>query len=441
MYSIKFNYLLIFCLFIGISSCIEVPNQYEGLVPGYYRAVMDLVPQKLVMNEKGDIVYSDEDFKDIQDGQLPFVFEVIYENENDFYIDIINGEERMRVDDIKFGRDRTTGDDTLLIEIPYYDSYIRAKYKANVVQGVFVAKNRKNYSIPLIAKHGKDYRFTTLKKEPALDLSGKWESTFELGTKDEYKAIGEFKQKGNNLTGTFMTETGDYRFLEGTVQGNKFWLSCFDGSHLFLFEGKINEDETLIGTFKSGKHYTTSWSAKKNENFELGSPEDLTFLKEGYDSFDFTFENEKGETISINDEKYKGKVKLVQILGTWCPNCRDETRFLVDYLKNNNSEELEVIALAFEKHREEPRAKKAIKTYKEKFEIKYEMLLAGYSNKTEAGEKLPMLNEIISYPTLLFIDKNNKVRKIHTGFAGPATSKYDSFTKEFKSFVAELIKE
>ena len=88
-----------------------------------------------------------------------------------------------------------------------------------------------------------------------------------------------------------MTETGDYRFLEGTVQENKFWLSVFDGAHAFLFEGKILNDNELTGTFRSGKHYTTTWAAKRNADATLTSPDSLTYLLPGYDAVAFSFEN------------------------------------------------------------------------------------------------------------------------------------------------------
>ena len=145
--------------------------------------------------------------------------------------------------------------------------------------------------------------------------------------------------------------------------------------------------------------------------------------------------------ISINDKKYQNKIKIVQILGTWCPNCLDETNFLVNYLKENETEGLEVIALAFEKYNDKEKAMSAIKTYKEKFEIPYEILHAGISNKKEAVKSLPMLNHILSFPTMIFIDRQNNVQRIHTGFSGPATSNYEDFTNDFDLFVKELLSE
>lgn len=440
----KYTSYLAFALLCSFSfqTCITIPNQFTAVAPGIWRGVLKLDGRIFKNNPQADPITEDVgslSFESVTDGELPFNFEVIYENDTTFHIEIMNGTERLVLDDITFGRDRATAKDTVIIKFPLYESYIKAIYEEDVMEGSWVVPNRGEYEIPFVAYHAKDYRFTNLKKEPVMDVSGKWEVSFEANTEDAYPAIGEFVQEGNELTGTFLTETGDYRFLEGTIQADKVYLSVFDGAHAFLFEAKILEDKSMIGSFRSGKHYKTTWVAKKNPDVTLTNPNDLTFIKEGYDGIKFSFENTKGKMVSLEDEAYQDKVKIVQILGTWCPNCRDETNFLLDYLKENNHPDLAIISLAFEKYRDKDKALQALKNYKEKLNIPYEMLLAGYYNKQEAAEALPMLNHILSYPTMIFIDKNNQVRKIHTGFAGPATSQFDAFEVEFDTFLKELL--
>lgn len=442
----KYYYFLVFTLFscLIFQGCITIPNQFSAAAPGVWRGVLKLDGRLFNHNPQAKPITEDVGnltFEPVMDGELPFNFEVIYKNDKEFYIELINGEERLVLDDIVYGLDRATAKDTIIIKFPIYESYIKAIYEEDVMEGTWVVPNRGAYEIPFVAYHAKDYRFTNLKKKPVMDMSGKWEVTFEADTEDAYPAIGEFVQEGNELTGTFLTETGDYRFLEGTIQADKVYLSVFDGAHAFLFEAKILEDQSMIGTFRSGKHYKTTWTAKKNPNVTLTNPNDLTFIKEGYNGIEFSFENTAGKMVSLADEVYQNKVKIVQIFGTWCPNCRDETNFLLDYLKQNNHPDLEIISLGFEKYRDKDKAMKTLKNYKEKLNIPYEMLLAGYSNKKEAAEALPMLNHILSYPTMIFIDKNNQVRKIHTGFNGPATSQYYEFKKEFDTFLKGLLTE
>jgi thiol-disulfide isomerase/thioredoxin len=142
--------------------------------------------------------------------------------------------------------------------------------------------------------------------------------------------------------------------------------------------------------------------------------------------------------VSSKDERFQGKAKIIQIFGTWCPNCRDETNFLVPFYNNEKPKDLEIIGLAFENSANFGAASKAVKTYINKMKVPYPMLIAGTADKKKANEALPMLNAVISYPTMIFIDKNDKVVKIHTGFNGPATSEYQAFVKEFMEIVKEL---
>lgn len=441
---IRPTYFFILLLIFIAPSCFVVDHPFSALAPGPWRGVLKLEPSMITPNPKGRPLPEklNIEFEEVTLGELPFNFEVVYENENDFYLLFRNGSERIRIDNIRYGRDRRTAKDTVLINFPVYDSYIKAIYEENILEGEWIVTNRPNYRIPFVARQGRNHRFTTLQKEPVTDLSGKWEVTF-FGeeTEDPYKAIGEFEQKGNELTGTFITETGDYRFLEGAVQADKLYLSCFDGSHAFLFEAKIQEADAMIGTFRSGSHYRTTWEAKRNPEFSLKDPYDLTHLKEGYERMEFAFENPSGQIITLNDSKFEDKLKIIQIFGTWCPNCRDESLFLLDYLKQRPNAPVEVVALAFERYREKEKAMAAIQRFKKQFEVPYEVLLGGFYEKSAANEALPMLNQIISYPTMIILDANNKIRKIHTGFAGPATSKYQDFKDDFDQLMKELSKE
>jgi thiol-disulfide isomerase/thioredoxin len=148
--------------------------------------------------------------------------------------------------------------------------------------------------------------------------------------------------------------------------------------------------------------------------------------------------------VSLDDEQFKNKVVVVQIMGTWCPNCLDESKYYSEYYKNNKNKDIEFIALAFEYAKTKEKAFNSIGRLKDRVGIEYPILLAqhGSSDKAKAQEKLPMLNHVLSYPTSIFIDKEGKVRKIHTGFNGPATGeKYIEFKKEFEGFIDELLAE
>jgi len=427
---------------LGLTACFRIDNQFSGLPPGPWRGVLELEPRPITPNPKGEPLPEkvNMQFEPVTEGQLPFNFEVVYTDDTTFHIELINGEERIRVDDISMGLDRSTANDTVVINFPVYDTYLKGIFEENILEGEWVVNNRgKEYAIPFVARYGKRHRFTNLRKEPVMDISGKWEATFEIDRDTPFPAIGEFQQDGNHLTGTFITPTGDYRYLEGAVQEDKVYLSTFDGSHAYLFEAKIRADSTMIGSFWSGKHYRTIWEAKYNPDFELPDPDTLTKLSGPDRKIEFSFENPAGERISLDDPAYQGKVKIVQLMGTWCPNCRDETNFLKSYLKEHPSQDLAVIALAFERYREKDKALAAIRKFKEQLNIPYEVVWGGYYDKAEAARQLPFIEQVISYPTMIFLDRENRVQRIHTGFAGPATEKYPAFVADFKSYVQKLL--
>ena len=165
-------------------------------------------------------------------------------------------------------------------------------------------------------------------------------------------------------------------------------------------------------------------------------------LKDGFQSINFNFKDIHGEFISLNDEQFKNKVVVVQILGTWCPNCLDETQFFLSYIEENPNEDLAFIGLSVEAAKTEEKAMKRIKNMIDKFNIPYPILLAQYggTDKEKFLEKLPMLDNIISYPTSIIIDKTGKVNSIHTGFNGPATGQaFIDYKSEFESEIKGLL--
>ena len=370
----------------------------------------------------------------IKDNQeLPFIFKV----KNDTLLEIYNADEIINVDEIIYKND------SVYIYTPVFEGYIAAKIsKSKSLNGYFI-KPSLNRTVPFKAEIHNESRFKTT-KEALFNITGNWETIFSPNKKeDTYIAKGIFTQNKNKVTGTFRTTTGDYRYLEGVINGDSLKLSTFDGAHAFLFTAKVT-DSTMVGNFYSGDHWKEPFVAKLNNNYKLPDENTLTSLNDGYNDFNFSFPDETGKLISYSDERFKNKVTVVQIMGTWCPNCLDESKYYVEYLKNNPNKDIEFVALAFETDKTTKKAFEKINRLKDRLNIPYPILLAQYggTNKKEAAKKLPMLNHILSYPTTIFIDKKGKVRKIHTGFNGPATGqKFIAFKNEFESFMNTLIKE
>lgn len=361
---------------------------------------------------------------------MPFNMEVEGKAPNQ-KIYLINGEERILLDEIK------RSEDSVSIPMHIFDAEIVAKVEEAKLTGSFIRPNI--YTLPFKATMS-DQRFTDKLEKPAGNISGKWAVNFIKPDGKKNFAIGLFTQKGNNLTGTFMTKTGDYRFLDGIVTGNKLKLSTFDGSHAYLFEAEIEGDSLKNGHFWAGKTGHYQWEAKKDETVELPDANSLTFLKEGYETISFEFPNLEGKQVSLTDEKFKDKVVIVQILGSWCPNCMDETAFYAPFYKEYKDKGVEIVGLAYETTDEFSEAQRKLKRMQKRFDIQYEMLFAGRPGG--AAKSLPMLNHVMSFPTSIVIDKTGKVRQIHTGFSGPGTGKYyEEFVHEFTALIDKLIAE
>lgn len=366
---------------------------------------------------------------------LPFNFELSTTESDEYIMKIRNSDETILVDEFEIIKDSIT------IRMPIFEGYIAGRFTENSITGSFV-KESLNHIVPFNAQFGERPRFS-VKEDSKINISGIWEITFNYDTDEAYSAKGIFYQNENIVTGTIRTKTGDYRYLEGVVDGQELKLSTFDGAHAFLFKADVT-DGTLNGKFYSGNHSLESFVAKRNEAYELPDANSLTYLKEGYDKFNFSFPDINDKTVSLTDDAFKDKVVLVQIMGTWCPNCLDETKFYVDYLRKNPNPDLKIVALAFEYARTKEKAIEGIQRLKDRVGVKYPVLLAqtGTDSKTKANEKLPMLNHVLSYPTTIYINKKGEVTKIHTGFNGPATGdKYEEFKIEFAQTLDQLLSE
>jgi thiol-disulfide isomerase/thioredoxin len=351
---------------------------------------------------------------------------------------VLNGDERVPVGEVSLDGSR------LLLNFPAFNNRIEAVMEdAATLRGELTLVKRGGVTqvMPFTAHAGDDYRFLP-DPTPNVDVTGRWAVTFTDDDGDTAPAVGEFAQDEGRLTGTFLTPTGDYRYLAGEVDGDTMYLSTFDGSHAFLFRARMSEDGTLAGDFWSGTKWHEQWKARRDESAALPDPETLTFLKPGYDRFEFSFPDEQGNPVSLDDPRFAGKVVLVTLAGSWCPNCHDEASYLAEYYREHAGEGVEVVCLMYEHFEDFDIAAGQVKRFREKFGIEYTTLIAGISAKDEAAKTLPMLNRVLAFPTTIYLDRKGEVRKIHTGFSGPGTGEhFEAWDASFRSFVAELLGE
>lgn len=365
----------------------------------------------------------------VSESKIPFNFEYDSKDAEHPVLTLLNGTRR---DNFKVKR---IGADSIFVKMNTYDAALVAKVQSDgKITGEYrslVPGFRGNY-LPFVAEYGKSYRFIEPEKaEPVKNnISGRW--ALELFSKTKApNSVALFKQDGYKVTGVIMTTVGDTRELEGIVQGDEFIVSHFSGPNPILYKGKINESGQLEGTVEMGIYSNIKFSGIKDDKFELPDPYKLTYLKEGYSKLDFTLPDLNGKPVSLSDEKYKGKVVIVEIIGTWCPNCTDQTAFLAPWFKNNKQRGVEAIAIGFEQKDDLQYAKYTLGTLKEKYGIEYDILFGGLADKKLASEKLPALNKMMAFPTTIIIDRNGDVSQIHTGYTGEITGQY------FKDYVAK----
>lgn len=410
--------LLSICTILGLSQCGSEPKEETKaptLASGIWRGLIDVQGQSLWFN-----------------------FEVKSNDSSEVYAELINAGERILIspEDISF-----YGDSVKMI-MHIFDTEIRAKIGEGKLTGLY-SKNYAPYTLPFEATLGESHRVVKPDVNAGVAaLQERYMVTF-VHESDTTPAVGEFSQKGNHVTGTFLTETGDYRFLEGgIVDEDQLVLTAYDGNHAFVFEATIAGDSLVEGHFWSGASWHETWTAVADPEAALRDANSLTYLREGYDRISFAFPDLNGDTVTLEDPKYAGKAVVLQIFGTWCPNCLDETLFYRDWYAANKDKDVAIIGLAYEQKADFDYASNRVKKMKERMNVGYDFLIAGTSDKKAAAETLPMINHVMSFPTSIFINKDGEVVKIHTGFSGPGTgAHYDRFVEDFNSTMGELLAE
>lgn len=351
---------------------------------------------------------------------------------------LVNGKERLRLDEVA-----VTGAH-LEIRMPGYENRLIADATGDELQGEVVLDKlgAKQQHVPLHARRGQGFRFFEAPSDTATDLSGRWAVTFTDDDGHASPAVGEFTQSGDAIMGTFLTDTGDHRFLAGQVRGDELYLSTFDGAHVFLYRAKMTAPGELAGDFWSGTAHHERFTGKRDASAALPDAYSLTHLRGGTETVDFAFPDLAGNTITSKDPLFRGKVMIVALAGSWCPNCHDEAAFLEPLYREYRGKGVEIVSLMFEHFGDFPRAALATQRFRQHYGIEYTTLIAGISDKDEAAKKLPMLDRVYAFPTTIFVDRHGVVRKIHTGFSGPATGDhYTQFVAEVKATLDQLLAE
>ena len=373
---------------------------------------------------------------DTPGGDLPFFIELT--GTEAF---LVNGPERIPVP----YPERTA--ERFRLEMPYFDSVLEAAPSEDDPQrldGTWrkVRGADNTAEVPFHMDARLPWRFEPVNglSRPAEAVAGRWQVDFESG---DVPAVGLFEAgEGLDVTGTFLTNTGDYRYLAGEFRQEELLLSCFDGAHAFLFRADLTEAGSLSGKFWSGDWWEESWTAERNAEAALPNAfEEVEALYEAPVA-SLSFPDSKGVLRHVMDTTPNGEVLLVQIFGSWCPNCHDETAYLRELDERYRDRGLRIVGLAFELTGDVKRDGAQLDKFRERHGIEYPLLLAGKANKAATALALGLTDKVLSYPTTLFVDRLGAIRGIHSGFSGPAAAtEHAQLRSEFEAQIEALLEE
>jgi thiol-disulfide isomerase/thioredoxin len=175
-----------------------------------------------------------------------------------------------------------------------------------------------------------------------------------------------------------------------------------------------------------------------------GLPEPSNYLthttpRDANEVFAYKMPDVNGKILSNDDPKFKGKVVLAIVTGTWCPNCHDEAQYLVQLYKKYRDQGLEIVALDFEEPEQQDDLAR-VHAFTKQYGVEYTYLIGGAP--AEMWEKVPQLVNLNTWPATVFIRRDGRVDHIHAGFAARASGEFnDQLKKEFTSTIERLLAE
>jgi thiol-disulfide isomerase/thioredoxin len=352
---------------------------------------------------------------------------------------VVNGSEHIVVPTAKIDPESRQ----LELSFDHYDSKIEARWSDDLGQRM-IGRWRKRAAgkstwVEMVfqAEEIKSETDLYISARESADLTGRWLVQFAA---DQDPAVGVFQQKGNSIEGTFLTTTGDFRFLAGRMRGQEMEISCFDGAHAFLFRAKLKDDQ-LTGDFWSGASFHDTWTAVKNEKAKLPNPFGMTKWNENVKLADLKFSDLDGNLHSLAEVQFAGKAIVLQLFGSWCPNCHDAADFLAELHREYEPQGLSIVGLAFEYTEDLERNAEQVRRYMAKHGTKYPVLIVGPSDKARATEVFRGIDRVKAYPTTIFMNGRGEVHSIYVGFSGPATGDAHTELKQsYRRIIEELIR-
>lgn len=328
------------------------------------------------------------------------------------------------------------GTDSVLLEMADYAAAIRARTHGDSLTGFYRnVGNRGPRTIPFRASRG-----AWAVEPPGPTLTGTWDATFHPRERPSPRIL-ELRRTDHGLEGTIVSNSGDYGLFWGGAVADSFAMAHFDGSFVYLLTGRLDGD-TLRGTFHAGLRTQTPFVAVRSTGAPHLTPPTEVVRADTTAPFTFAFPSVDGGMVTSADARFRDKVVIVDIFGTWCPTCHDAAPALVDLHRTYAGRGLEIVGLAYEVTGDTAVDGAIVRRYRDKFGIAFPLLLAGVNDGDSPGESQPQLAGPIAFPTTIFLDRSGRVRKVHAGFYGPATGEaHAALVRDFERTVVALLEE
>jgi thiol-disulfide isomerase/thioredoxin len=343
-----------------------------------------------------------------------------------------NGEEK----EISNGGSLENG--SLKLNFDSYAAVLKLTLKDGALDGEYVSRGK---ALPIHAVRAADHSASDTK---APNVDGIWVLEGVNSSKGEKAWNLILQQKGAEVSGSILRVDGDTGTLTGRYRDGKFVLSHFSGARPSLLVITPKDDGTLSLEL-NGQHSGGAIIAMRPEVVrakglpEPTDPNQHTGVKDPSKPFTFSFPDLAGKVVSNTDPRFRGKVVLINITGSWCPNCHDEAPFLAEVYKKYRSQGLEIVALSFEEEDQLANPMR-LKAFIKEYGIAYTVLLGGETST--AKEKLTQAANWDAWPTTFFVGRDGLVKTVHAGFPSPGSGElYQRDKQEFITTVERLLAE
>lgn len=334
--------------------------------------------------------------------------------------------------------------DRLRLRFDFYDAELAATLNDGKLTGTFTRQwEQTTLTRELVAER----RAASPRPAGPGDLSGDW--VLKVGEAPQQRLWrAAFRTAGGRATGTIIPVSGDWGSLEGTWSADGvLTLNRFDGINSRVFKATLQPDGTLhgfvdLGLFDPVRKVVAERAARAADALlaELPDATTHTRLKDPSEAFRFAFPDSSGNIVAWDDTRFRGKVLVISIMGTWCPTCHEEAPFLQELLSKYRGQGLEIIGLSFEYTGRAERDRRQLDVFARRHGLQYPLLYGG--STADAPKQLAQLENFGAYPTTLYVGRDGRVRRVHAGFEGRAAGERSIRMKaEMESFIRELLRD